>query len=120
MQLGIIDSVIDELDKEIGLSRLVVVHANDAKVEFESGVDRHANIGEGYIGVEGNEVPPDDWILQHKTIMHKFTEVKHFKVNIKPLSDPLEDRVNRVIPEWNDTPNLEYLTYAEMIGRLAD
>ena len=74
----------------------------------------------GYIGVGGNEVPPDDWILQHKTIMHKFTEVKHFKVNKKPLSDPLEDRVNRVIPEWDDTPNLEYLTYAEMFGILAD
>ena len=36
-----------------GLERLVVVHANDAKVEFGSGVDRHENIGEGHIGLEG-------------------------------------------------------------------
>jgi deoxyribonuclease-4 len=42
-----------EFDHEIGLERLAAVHANDAKVEFASGVDRHENIGEGYIGTEG-------------------------------------------------------------------
>ena len=73
---------------------------------------------ESYIGAGGNAVPPDEWILQHKTIMHKFDKVKHFKVNEKPLGDPLEDPVNRVIPEWNDTPNLEYLTHADMFGKL--
>ena len=51
-----IESSMDEFDREIGLDRLVVVHANDAKVEFGSGVDRHENIGEGYIGIEGFEV----------------------------------------------------------------
>ena len=50
-----IQSAMAEFDEEIGLDRLVVVHANDAKVEFGSGVDRHENIGEGYIGVEGFE-----------------------------------------------------------------
>ena len=40
-----IDEVLDEFDREIGLSRLVVVHANDAKVKLGSGVDRHENIG---------------------------------------------------------------------------
>ena len=45
----------DEFDAEIGLNKLVVVHANDSKVEFGSGVDRHENIGEGYIGIEGFE-----------------------------------------------------------------
>ena len=44
-----------EFDSKIGLERLVAVHANDAKVEFGSGVDRHENIGEGYIGIEGFE-----------------------------------------------------------------
>ncbi len=52
---GAIDSVMEEFDREIGLDRLVVVHANDAKVEFASGVDRHENIGEGYIGTDGFE-----------------------------------------------------------------
>ena len=48
-----IDAVMTEFDDEIGLERLVVVHANDAKVEFGSGLDRHENIGEGHIGLDG-------------------------------------------------------------------
>ncbi len=51
-----IDEVMEEFDKEIGLANLVVVHANDAKVEFGSGVDRHENIGDGYIGLDGFKV----------------------------------------------------------------
>ena len=51
-----LDEVMAEFDKEIGLSNLVAVHANDAKVEFGSGVDRHENIGEGHIGLDGFEV----------------------------------------------------------------
>ena len=50
-----IDAVTEQFDKAIGLSRLVAVHANDAKVEYGSGVDRHENIGEGYLGIEGFE-----------------------------------------------------------------
>ena len=50
-----IERAMSEFDAEIGLDRLVVVHANDAKVEFGSGVDRHENIGEGYIGIDGFE-----------------------------------------------------------------
>lgn len=45
-----------EFDREIGLDKLVAVHANDAKVEHGSGVDRHENIGEGFIGLDGFEV----------------------------------------------------------------
>lgn len=48
-----IDAVMSEFDDAIGLDRLGAVHANDSKVEFGSGVDRHENIGQGNIGVEG-------------------------------------------------------------------
>ena len=50
-----VDAVMAEFDDEIGLDRLVVVHANDSKIEFGSGVDRHENIGEGDIGLDGFE-----------------------------------------------------------------
>lgn len=50
-----IDSAMGEFDRHIGLERLVVVHANDAKVALGSGVDRHENIGEGHIGISGFE-----------------------------------------------------------------
>ena len=42
-----------KFDEEIGLSKLVAVHANDSKVELGSGVDRHENIGDGFIGIDG-------------------------------------------------------------------
>ena len=51
-----INNAMEEFDRHIGLDKLVVVHANDAKVELGSGVDRHENIGEGHIGIEGFEV----------------------------------------------------------------
>ena len=55
-EAGGIDAAMEEFDKEIGLSRLVAVHANDSKIELGGGVDRHENIGEGHIGMDGFEV----------------------------------------------------------------
>ena len=46
----------EEFDREIGLDNLVAVHANDSKIPFAGGVDRHENIGEGHMGVEGFRV----------------------------------------------------------------
>ena len=45
--------MIEDFDSRIGLERLSVIHANDSKVPFASGVDRHENIGDGHIGIEG-------------------------------------------------------------------
>ena len=45
--------IMKKFDEEIGLSKLVAVHANDSKVELGSGVDRHENIGDGFIGIDG-------------------------------------------------------------------
>jgi deoxyribonuclease-4 len=46
-------AVMAEFDAEIGLDRLVAVHANDSKCSLAGGVDRHENIGEGHIGLDG-------------------------------------------------------------------
>jgi deoxyribonuclease-4 len=48
--------VIAEFDEQIGLSNLVAVHANDSKTPLASGVDRHDNIGQGNIGLDGFRV----------------------------------------------------------------
>ncbi len=37
----------------LGLHRIAVIHANDAKTALNSRIDRHAHIGAGYIGLEG-------------------------------------------------------------------
>ena len=44
---------IAEADRLLGLDNVHVMHANDSKGALGSHIDRHANIGEGYIGLEG-------------------------------------------------------------------
>ena len=48
-----LEAAMEEFDREVGLERLVAVHANDSKCPLAGGVDRHENIGQGYIGREG-------------------------------------------------------------------
>jgi deoxyribonuclease IV len=48
-----INDTMAEFDREIGLERLVAVHANDSKVDLSGGKDRHENIGQGFIGEDG-------------------------------------------------------------------
>ena len=50
-----IKAMISEFDQVIGLENLVAVHANDSKRPCGAGVDRHDNIGDGFIGVAGFE-----------------------------------------------------------------
>ena len=48
-----IDTMIAEFDRDVGVANLLAVHANDSKRPCGSGVDRHDNIGDGFIGEDG-------------------------------------------------------------------
>lgn len=48
-----LDKLADEFEREIGQGLLRSVHANDSKKELGSAVDRHENIGYGFIGRDG-------------------------------------------------------------------
>lgn len=48
-----LEQTLKEFDSELGLGLLRAVHANDSKKELGSAVDRHDNIGEGLIGLDG-------------------------------------------------------------------
>lgn len=48
-----IEAMVAEFDRDVGVANLCAVHANDSKRPCGSGVDRHDNIGEGFIGEEG-------------------------------------------------------------------
>lgn len=48
-----LEETLSDFDKVIGLSKLRAIHINDSLHGFESHKDRHAKIGEGYIGLEG-------------------------------------------------------------------
>ncbi len=45
----------DELDKHVGLRRIMLIHLNDSKGGLASGLDRHERIGKGFIGRKGFE-----------------------------------------------------------------
>lgn len=67
----LIKDLFDDFDQKIGLEKLVVLHVNDSKTAFNSHHDRHDNIGEGYIGLEGfrnlakeKRVREKPWILE--------------------------------------------------------
>ena len=49
------DAAMAEFEREIGLDRLVAVHANDSKCALGGALDRHENIGQGHIGRDGFE-----------------------------------------------------------------
>ena len=48
-----LDSTFNTFNKTIGLDLLKAVHLNDSKKEMNSRVDRHENIGDGFIGANG-------------------------------------------------------------------
>lgn len=48
-----IDEVLKKFDQELGLKNLKLIHLNDSQADFNSRKDRHANIGEGKIGLNG-------------------------------------------------------------------
>lgn len=47
------DQTFDKFNQTVGFEYLKAMHLNDAKKELDSKVDRHASLGEGYIGLEG-------------------------------------------------------------------
>jgi deoxyribonuclease-4 len=47
------DTLLTSARETIGLEHVRVIHSNDAKAACGSHLDRHANIGAGYIGLEG-------------------------------------------------------------------
>jgi len=46
------NNLLEKIDKLMGLDRLICLHLNDSAVELNSKKDRHADIGEGFIGKE--------------------------------------------------------------------
>jgi deoxyribonuclease-4 len=42
-----------QLDTVVGLAKVKAIHLNDSKGDLASRKDRHAHIGEGFIGLEG-------------------------------------------------------------------
>jgi deoxyribonuclease-4 len=76
---------IDTFDSTIGIEKLYIIHLNDSKKELGSRVDRHENIGEGYIGIKAFELLMNDM---------RFLDVPKIIETPKKKEDQDCDRVN--------------------------
>ncbi len=48
-----LEKIVKNLDKTLGLENVLLIHLNDSATELGSHKDRHANLGEGTIGLKG-------------------------------------------------------------------
>lgn len=89
------DGVIDCFDHLIGKDQIAVFHINDSKNPLGAAKDRHANIGEGFIGYEA---------------LHRIVHHPEFLTVPKILETPY-----RPLP---DNPDITVAPYKEEIARL--
>lgn len=78
-----LQKTVTEADRILGLENVKVIHANDSKTPLGSHTDRHANIGEGYIGAEGF----------HRILSHPKLRDKAFILET-PVDEEGDDRRN--------------------------
>jgi len=94
------DSVLDEFDRIIGLDRLKVVHINDSKNKKGAQKDRHANIGQGYIGFDSL-----NYVVHHSKLggLPKILETPYVG----------EDKKNKKAPYGHEIHMFKTQTYNE-------
>lgn len=78
-----LQQTIAEADRILGLENVKVIHTNDSKTPLGSHVDRHENIGEGHIGIEGFR----------RILAHPKLRVKPFILET-PVDEEGDDRRN--------------------------
>jgi deoxyribonuclease IV len=90
----LVDALLAEFDRMIGLSRLAMIHINDSHSHLGSRHDRHAHIGEGLVGRRGLAR-----FLTHPGLAHAAyyletpeTDKGYDAVNVARLEDLVEGR----------------------------
>ncbi len=78
-----LNQTVETAQSLLGLEMIPVIHANDSKGAFASRLDRHANIGEGHIGLEGFRR-----ILNHPKLRDKAFVLE------TPVDEPGDDQRN--------------------------
>ena len=93
-------ALVDEAEEKLGWQHVPVIHANDAKAALGTHLDRHANIGAGYIGTEGFRR-----ILNHPKLREKAFILE------TPVDEPGDDLRNvQALKELVPFPNKRLTT----------
>jgi len=111
-----------ELSNYLELKNIDLIHLNDSKIELGQKVDRHENIGKGYIFknsyetievLKGMNIP---MILEtrdnspYNSYKNEIELVKSLKSNISELKIKMEDKNNKklIIEYFNELANIYY------------
>lgn len=82
-----VDKVFKQFDKTVGLKKLVLLHGNDSRVDFDSHVDRHWHIGKGKIGKEGFKTIINHPKLKKIDMILETPDATKDKMNLKTVKD---------------------------------
>ncbi len=74
------EKVLNQFDRTIGIEKIKAIHLNDSKTDLGSKIDRHANIGEGKLGLQ---------------VFHAILRDKRFKEIPKILEIPERDKKSK-------------------------
>lgn len=80
----------EEFDRVVGLKHLRVMHANDAKKDLGSHVDRHADIGEGLLGLETFRLLVNDARLAEVPILLETPGYENYAGQLETLRGLIE------------------------------
>ncbi len=80
-----VNKTLKKFDKHIGLSKLILIHANDSKAEFGSNKDRHEHIGQGKIGIKGFIALMNHPALKNVDFILETPDNNHSKADLKKL-----------------------------------
>jgi len=82
-----IKALCDDFDREVGLDKLVTLHINDSKTPYNSHHDRHENIGDGHIGLDGfthlakeKRLWDKDWLLEVPGFDNQGPDAKNIQI----------------------------------------
>lgn len=78
------DRTFAEFDRLVGIDRLRAIHVNDSLKPFASRVDRHADIGEGEIGIHAFDRLVNDPRFERVPLLLE-TEVENHRANLDRL-----------------------------------
>lgn len=80
-----VNKVFNQFDRIIGLNKLILLHGNDSKVDFNSHVDRHWHIGKGKIGIEGFKAIVNHPKLKKIDMILETPDATKDKMNLKTV-----------------------------------
>jgi deoxyribonuclease-4 len=79
------NALVEEVEREVGLEKLVALHLNDSTGALGSTKDRHKPIGEGEIGIDGFRAIMEDTRMDGKPMILETPEVERWAQEIAML-----------------------------------